>query len=83
MNAEYRVAPIANRWFVLQGVGFVDAGGTDTRTISFDEVDALSVGGGVRLISPKIYGLIMRADYAVPLVGGATGGLSFGGGQFF
>lgn len=83
LNAEYRVAPIANRWVVLQGVGFVDIGATDERTLPLAQVDALSVGGGLRLISPKIYGLVMRADYAVPLTGGASGGLSFGAGQFF
>ena len=83
VNAEYRVAPLATRWVVLQGVGFVDVGAAGDRTIPFGEIDALSVGGGVRLISPKIYGLIMRADYAFPLTPGEPSRLSFGGGQFF
>ena len=83
VNAEYRIAPVATRWVVLQGVGFVDVGATADRALAFDRVDALSVGGGIRLISPKIYGLIMRADYAFPLTPGESSRLSFGGGQFF
>ncbi len=83
LNAEYRVAPVANRWFVIQAVGFADAGATDDRTLSMAQLDGLSVGGGVRLIVPKVLGLTMRADYAVPLVGGGRGGLSLGAGQFF
>lgn len=83
VNAEYRVAPLATRWVVLQGVGFVDAGAVGERSVTIDRVDALSVGGGIRIISPKIYGLIMRADYAFPLTPGEPSRLSFGAGQFF
>ena len=77
-NAEYRIAPLATRWMVLQTVGFVDAGATVDRGLPFDELDALSVGFGLRVISPKIYSLIARFDYAVPLTPGGRPGLSFG-----
>lgn len=83
VNAEYRVAPIASRWFALQLVGFVDAGATSDRLNPFLELDATSVGGGVRIISPKIYGFVARFDYAYPIMNGAGGALSFGAQQFF
>ena len=83
VNAEYRVAPIASRWFALQMVGFVDSGATADSLNPFIELDAASVGGGVRIISPKIYGFVARFDYAYPIINGAGGALSFGAQQFF
>lgn len=83
LNAEYRVAPLANRWVTIQTLGFLDAGATTDEVFDFADLDAASLGLGVRLISPKIYGLVMRADYAWPLVNGTGGALSFGAQQFF
>lgn len=82
-NAEYRVAPISGRWFAAQMVGFLDAGATSQDLFAVDRLQAASAGVGLRLISPKIYSLVMRFDYAWPLIGGQSGALSFGAQQFF
>jgi outer membrane protein assembly factor BamA len=84
-NLEYRVAPYVSNWFVLQTLGFVDGGGVaDTPTDLPRTLSAASAGLGIRLISPKIYRLVMRFDYAFPLINDdGTSGFSFGAQQFF
>lgn len=84
-NLEYRVAPYVSSWFVLQTLGFVDGGGVaDTPTDLPRTLSAASAGLGIRLISPKIYRLVMRFDYAFPLINDdGTSGFSFGAQQFF
>ena len=82
-NLEYRVAPLARPWFTLQGVTFVDGGAAADSITGLGQFDALSVGGGVRVISPKIYSFVARLDYAYPLINGTGGNISFGAQQFF
>jgi len=83
INAEYRIPSIDHRWLVLQHVAFVDAVGVTPYPDQVFGTTAVTTGIGVRILSPKIYGLIIRVDYALP-VGGADGpGLSFGAGQVF
>ncbi|RAL23520.1 hypothetical protein DL240_04995 [Lujinxingia litoralis] len=82
-NAEYRIPSLDHRWLVLQHVAFVDAVGVTPYPYQIFGTTAFTTGVGLRLLSPKIYGLIVRIDYALPL-GGADGpGLSFGAGQVF
>ncbi len=83
VNAEYRVAPVANPWVVVQPIAFVDAGSAGDGVGTFARVDAASVGGGIRLILPRVYGFVARFDYAVPLVNVGGAGFSFGAQQFF
>jgi hypothetical protein len=84
-NLEYRVAPLATQWIVLQGVVFVDGGGVAGDATKLPTtLSALSTGVGLRIISPKIYRFVIRADYAVPWVAtDGTYGFSFGAQQFF
>lgn len=82
-NAEYRVAAFASRWFVLQPTAFVDFGSTANKTFDLLDVEAASAGVGLRIISPKIYRLVMRFDYAVPFINDGTAAFSFGAQQFF
>lgn len=83
VNAEYRVAPLANPWIVLQPIAFVDAGSAGDGGATFARVDAASVGGGLRVILPRVYGFVARFDYAFPLVNVGGPGFSFGAQQFF
>ncbi len=83
LNAEYRVAPFANPWVVVQPIVFADAGSAGDGAGTFARVDAASVGGGVRLILPRVYGFVARFDYAFPLVNVGGAGFSFGAQQFF
>jgi hypothetical protein len=84
-NLEYRVAPFVADWVVLQGIGFLDAGGVSSNPTKLtSSLDAAAAGVGLRLIVPKIYRLVMRFDYAFPLVAGDnSSGFSFGAQQFF
>jgi hypothetical protein len=84
-NAEYRVAALAHPWIVLQAVGFTDiAGVNDDPTALLSTMSAASAGLGVRIIAPKIYRLVMRFDYAFPIIArDNTIGFSFGAQQFF
>ncbi len=82
-NAEYRVAPLATRWVVLQPVTFLDLGRTSDDFGGLLGVDAGSAGVGIRVISPKIYGFVARFDYAFPFLANQPPGLTFGAQQFF
>ncbi|MFP4596663.1 MAG: BamA/TamA family outer membrane protein [Persicimonas sp.] len=82
-SAEYRIPSFDMRWFVLQHIAFVDAAGVSEDIGGFATVSGASAGVGVRVMVPKIQGLIARFDYAWPLDGHAPNALSVGGGQFF
>lgn len=83
LNAEYRIPSLDHRWLVLQHVAFVDAVGVTPYPDQILGATALTTGIGARLLSPKIYGLIVRVDYAFPVAGADGPGLSFGAGQVF
>lgn len=82
-NVEYRIPSVDLSWLVLQHVFFVDALGVRPHASSPAQLSATTTGLGVRIIVPPIYGLIVRADYALPILGADGPGLSVGAGQFF
>jgi outer membrane protein assembly factor BamA len=82
-NGEVRIPSIDTRWLVLQHVGFVDASGIADGPRALRELDGLSSGIGIRILSPKVFSLIARVDYAWSIVGDGRSALSFGAGQFF
>ena len=85
-NAEFRIPSVERNWFVLQHVVFVDSGrvGQELGDLVSGRADSLSsLGAGVRLISPKIYRLNIRLDYAKSFGLGGGQGLSFGLQQFY
>lgn len=82
-NGELRVPSIDTRWLVLQHIGFVDATGVADGMHVLGEVDGVASGVGIRILSPKIFSMIARFDYAWSLVGDGRSSLSFGAGQFF
>ncbi len=82
-NAEFRIPSFDYPWFVLQHITFLDAAGATDRPSQFWRLDGASTGVGVRLIIPKIFGFVARADYAFSLVGNGRSTLSFGAQQFF
>lgn len=82
-NAELRVPSVATRWLVVQHVGFLDSAGVGADSGAFAQLDGMAGGVGLRILSPKIFSLIARFDYAWSLVGDGRSALSFGAGQFF
>lgn len=82
-NAELRVPSIDTRWLVIQHVGFLDAAGIGSDFSALGELDGMASGVGLRILSPKIFSLIARFDYAWSIVGEGGSSLSFGAGQFF
>ncbi len=82
-GVEYRIPSFDMRWFVLQHIAFVDAAGVSDDIAEFATLSGASAGVGVRVMVPKIQGLIARFDYAWAIDGHAPNALSIGGGQFF
>ncbi len=82
-NAELRIPSIDTRWLVLQHVGFLDAAGVGSSFDVLGEIDGMSGGAGLRILSPKIFSLVARIDYAWSIIGDGRSALSFGAGQFF
>lgn len=85
-NVEFRVPSFEKPWWVLQHVFFADAGrGGDHFFTPFsgDEKTFVSVGTGMRLISPKIYSFNGRLDIAYTLTEPGGWGVAFGTQQFF
>jgi hemolysin activation/secretion protein len=82
-NAELRIPSLDMRWLALQHVIFLDAAGIDKRPSQFWSLRAASSGLGLRVISPKIHGMVARIDYAFSMVGDGPYALSFGAGQYF
>ncbi len=82
-NAELRIPSLDTRWIALQHVAFFDAAAAGARDTFITELDGASVGIGLRFLSPKVYSLLGRIDYAWPVYGDGGSALSFGAGQFF
>lgn len=82
-NAEFRIPSLDSRWLVLQHIAFVDATGVGDSFGALGGVDGASAGVGLRILSPKIYSLVARFDYAFPLLGSRFSQFSFGSQQFF
>jgi len=78
LEYRYRFLKIPSRWVELQSVVFSDAGRLNDKDMFF-----ASVGGGLRIISPRIYRLSVRLDVAQVLTGQPGSVFSFGLQQFF
>jgi outer membrane protein assembly factor BamA len=78
-NLEVRGTAFRGDWIRVQMVAFNDAGGVNFHG---DHEARTTAGGGIRLLSPKIYRLNLRFDYAKE-IGGSQQGLSAGLQQFF
>lgn len=75
---RYRMLSLDSGWCDLQGVMFSDSGWL----VDLDQWVS-SVGAGLRIIVPKIYGFNVRVDWAQVLRGPPGQSLSFGLQQFF
>lgn len=82
-NLEYRIPSLDHRLLAIQHVAFVDGLGIGEKFSDLAGITAGSVGIGLRLIVPPVYGLILRFDLAYPI--GAPGEAYFSAGslQFF
>lgn len=78
LEYRYRFFQIPSRWIELQAVAFSDLGHLNDKGLFF-----ASVGGGLRVMSPRVYRLNMRFDVAQVLAGQPGPVFSFGLQQFF
>lgn len=82
-NTELRYPFYDSENIVLQAVGFYDAVATAEKQEDLNAATGASIGGGIRVIAPKIYRLVGRLDFASPLVRRDEKSVSFGVQQFF
>ena len=85
-NVEFRIPAFQNSWVVVQPTAFADIATISENFDStlYSEISAGSVGGGARVIFPKIYRLVARFDYAYTFSGRkGEAPISFGVQQFF
>ena len=83
-NAELRFVAFDWMWFAIMPAVFVDAAAAVRDVPGGGVQSMLSVGGGLRLLSPRLVRTGVRGDLAVPLVGiKPTVAFSFGVYQFF
>jgi hypothetical protein len=68
-------------WVALMAAVFVD--GALAEVVPGTVTPLFSLGGGLRLLSPRLVKTGIRADVAVTLTGRPVVGLSFGVYQFF
>jgi outer membrane protein assembly factor BamA len=82
-NVELRVPSLIHRWVVLQHVAFLDAAAVGDRLSDLGHVRGASTGVGLRILSPAVYRLMIRVDYAVPIHGTGATNWSLAASQFF
>lgn len=86
-NLEYRISSLKTHWLTLQNNLFYDVGNVSNEFNKLfsnnPNTPFHSIGAGVRLISPKIYRLNVRIDFAKSLNYNEASGVSFGLQQFF
>lgn len=84
-NFEYRIPSYESSSIVLQHIVFFDYGSIIDESDDFEtrRNEIYSVGTGLRFISPKIYRLVGRLDFAKSLKGDGKLPISFGVQQFF
>lgn len=81
-NVELRAVAFDSTWFAVVPAIFVD--GAVARSERYESKSYLSVGGGLRLLVPKMLRTGLRADVAVTVWGGVQQvGFSLGVYQFF
>lgn len=84
LNTELRFPSYRSKWFVLQHTLFFDATQTAEQLDSIIDTSLrTSYGSGIRLISPKVYRLTARIDYAITNSTTGASAISFGAQQFF
>ncbi len=83
-NLEYRLPSWESSWIVVQHVAFFDIGSAASSFSKTFERDTFqSVGAGLRIISPRVFRLNLRIDYARTLGTDPGGAFSIGLQQFF
>lgn len=82
-NSELRHLTLENTNLLMQSVFFTDALGIDESDRNIQNFTALSMGVGARFIFPKIYRLVLRFDYAKPVINQDEEFINFGIQQFF
>jgi len=82
-NSEVRPILFESSKFIIQGNAFLDLTTVGEETKDLGTLKGASAGAGLRLIVPKIYRLVLRLDYAKPLVREDDQNFSFGVQQFF
>jgi outer membrane protein assembly factor BamA len=82
-NSEIRHFTLENSNLTMQTVFFVDALGIDESDRNIQNFTALSSGLGARFIFPKVYRLVLRFDYAKPIINVDEQFINFGIQQFF
>lgn len=83
VNSEMRKSLSENRDRILQGISFLDFAGIDESGNDYFDLHAASFGLGGRLILPKLYRVIVRLDFAIPILKNDDERISFGIQQFF
>jgi outer membrane protein assembly factor BamA len=81
-NVEYRIPSLDRQALVIQHVAFLDATRVGEGNLAAGQ-SAASAGIGLRLLSPKIYRLTLRFDFAFPLLNHTDAAFSFSAQQFF
>lgn len=82
-NSEVRYAFYNRSYFILQAAAFVDLISVGEKIRDMDRINGASVGGGLRMLLPKFYRLILRMDYAQQFLKEDEISGSFGIQQFF
>ncbi len=82
-NVELRVPVVRNDWLVVQQATFVDAVGVTEHATQVLDLTAATTGVGMRVIFRDLHAMILRFDYALPVLGADGPAMSFGAGHFF
>ena len=85
-NLEYRLPSLRNDWLVIQHVAFADVVKVEDqleRLFNAEGETPFSLGLGVRFISPRVYRMNLRIDYALMLNAGGNKRLAIAAQQFF
>jgi len=88
INSEYRQAFVENGTVGVQGVLFSDIGtwrnpGGQLKDLFDSNQIRVFAGAGIRIIYPKIFGAVLRIDYAVEISETRRRGFVLGLGQYF
>lgn len=83
INSEIRKDFLTRPDYIIQGLTFADLTGIDEAGNKFHNLHAASIGAGVRLVLPKLYRVVMRLDFAEPILKEDEERISFGIQQFF
>lgn len=82
-NSEWRRVMYGASFWTLQGVAFTDLLGISEDGRKLENIEAANIGLGLRVIVPKVYRLVLRFDYAQPVINSDEIKFGFGIQQFF